>query len=74
MGMMQQLMHQNNLLQQQLNLQSTTTSNRFSLDSEFYNSSWTYEVKWEPKKTTFKDWLRDFGTELKTVRPGCFYF
>ena len=73
--MMQRMQEQTAVLQQHiLNASGSQPNGKFSLESESFNPTWSYRLKWDATKQSLREWWKEFLTEVKTVRPKSFYY
>ena len=69
--MMQRMQEQTAVLQQHImNASGSQSTGKFSLESESFNPTWSYRLKWDATKQSLKEWWKEFLTEVKTVRPA----
>ena len=56
--MMQRMQEQTAVLQQHiLNASGSQSTGKFTLESESYNPTWSYRLKWDATKQSLKEWF-----------------
>ena len=80
MATVSNLSQQNVALQQQLlelaktRQESSGKAGQFTLETKLFDPKWAYKVKWDPKKQSLREWIKEWLEECKSARPGQIYF